>query len=346
MNYADAGVSLARADEAMAGVKKSVRSTFNEGVLGDIGNFGGLFTLNHLGLKNPVLVSSVDGVGTKLKIDIEMGTHELPGQDIVNHCCNDILVQGARPLFFLDYVATGRLEPGVMDTLVAGMSKACRENNLVLIGGETAEMPGFYGPGDYDISGTIVGVVERENIIDGKKIKPGTVILGLPSTGLHTNGYSLARKALFEVGGYKVDSRVDGLDKTIGEALVAPHRSYYPSLIELCDQKILQGLVHVTGSGFQGNIPRILPNDVDVIIDRKSWNVPMIFRLIQEAGSVEEDEMYSTFNMGIGMLLFVDPSDKEKVEAHLKEKGEIFYTVGEVVAGNKKVRFKDLFSEL
>lgn len=341
MNYADAGVSLARADEAMVGVKKSVRSTFNEGVLGDVGNFGGLFTLNHLGMKDPVLVSSVDGVGTKLKIDIEMGTHELPGQDIVNHCCDDILVQGARPLFFLDYVATGRLEPGVMDSLVAGMSKACRENNLVLIGGETAEMPGFYGPGDYDISGTIVGVVERENIIDGKSIKPGTIILGLPSTGLHTNGYSLARKALFDVAGYTVNTRIDGMEQTIGEALVAPHRSYYKSLIELCDKKLLQGLVHVTGSGYQGNIPRILPDNVDVVIDRSAWEVPMIFRVIQEAGSVEKDEMYSTFNMGIGMLLFIDPENRSIVEEHLKAKGEAFYKVGEVVEGSKQVKFKD-----
>lgn len=341
MNYADAGVSLSRADEAMQGVKKSVRSTFNEGVLGDVGNFGGLYTLKHLGMKEPVLVSSVDGVGTKLKIDIEMETHDLPGQDIVNHCCNDILVQGARPLFFLDYVATGRLDPGVMDSLVAGMSKACRENGLVLIGGETAEMPGFYGPGDYDISGTIVGVVERENIIDGKKIKPGTIILGLPSTGLHTNGYSLARKALFEVGEYELDSRVDGMEQTIGEALAVPHRSYYKSLIDLCDRKLLQGLVHITGSGYQGNIPRILPEDVDVVIDREAWVPPMIFRLIQEAGSVEENEMYSTFNMGIGMLLFVDPADRAEVEAHLKVRGEAFYEVGSVVPGTRQVKFKD-----
>lgn len=270
-----------------------------------------------------------------------MGTHELPGQDIVNHCCDDILVQGARPLFFLDYVATGRLEPGVMDSLVAGMSKACRENDLVLIGGETAEMPGFYGPGDYDISGTIVGVVERENIIDGKSIKPGTIILGLPSTGLHTNGYSLARKALFDVAGYTVDTRIDGMDKTIGEALATPHRSYYKSLIELCDKKLLQGLVHVTGSGYQGNIPRILPDNVDVVIDRSAWEVPMIFRVIQEAGSVEKDEMYSTFNMGLGMLVFVDPANLSVVEEHLKSKGEVFYKVGEVVEGSRQVKFKD-----
>lgn len=341
MNYADAGVSLARADEAMIGVKKSVRSTFNEGVLGDVGNFGGLFTLNHLNLKDPVLVSSVDGVGTKLKVHIEMSSHANAGQDIVNHCCDDILVQGARPLFFLDYVATGRLEPGVMDSLVGGMSQACRENDCVLIGGETAEMPGFYGPGDYDISGTIVGVVERENIIDGSGIKPGSIILGLPSSGLHTNGYSLARKALFDVGGYKVDTRVEGMNNTVGEALAVPHRSYYKSLIELVNKKIFQGLVHITGSGFQGNIPRVLPDGVDVIVDRTAWEVPMIFKLIQEAGTVEKDEMYSTFNMGIGMLLFIDPADRSLVETHLKEKGEVFYHVGEVVAGSKQVHFKD-----
>lgn len=341
MNYADAGVSLSRADEAMVGVKKSVRSTFNQCVLGDVGNFGGLFTLKHLGLVDPVLVSSVDGVGTKLKVDIEMGSHTLPGQDIVNHCCNDILVQGARPLFFLDYVAMGSLEPHVMDSIVVGMAKACRENDMVLIGGETAEMPGFYAKGDYDISGTIVGVVERDKIIDGSRIHPGTKILGLPSTGLHTNGYSLARKALFEVGGYTPKSHVEGLNGSIGEVLTVPHRSYYKSLIELCDASKLDGLVHVTGSGFQGNIPRILPSDVDVVIDRTSWDVPPIFKLIQQAGTVEKDEMYSTFNMGIGMLLFVDDANMAEVEAHLKAKNETFYHVGEVVKGSKKVLFRD-----
>lgn len=341
MNYADAGVSLSRADQAMVGVKKSVRSTFNQGVLGDVGNFGGLFTLKHLGLNDPVLVSSVDGVGTKLKVDIEMGTHTLPGQDIVNHCCNDILVQGARPLFFLDYVAMGSLEPSVMDSIVVGMAKACRENDMVLIGGETAEMPGFYAKGDYDISGTIVGVVERENIIDGSHIHPGTKILGLPSTGLHTNGYSLARKALFDVAGYTVKSKVEGLDVTIGEALTVPHRSYYKSLIDLTNAKKIDGMVHVTGSGFQGNIPRILPENVDVVIDRSAWRVPAIFKLIQQAGTVEKDEMYSTFNMGIGMLLFVDDSNLAEVEAHLKAKNEPFYMVGEVVKGSRKVLFRD-----
>lgn len=341
MNYADAGVSLERADKAMVGVKKSVRTTFNAGVLGDIGNFGGLFSLNHLNLKDPVLVSSVDGVGTKLKVHFALKSHTLPGQDIVNHCCDDILVQGARPLFFLDYLATGQLEDGVLEGVVEGMAKACRENGCVLIGGETAEMPGMYHEGEYDISGTIVGVVERENIIDGKSIKPGTVVLGLPSTGLHTNGYSLARKALFEVGGYSVDSKVEGLEGTVGEALAVPHRSYLSTLIDLVEAKKIQGLVHVTGSGFQGNIPRVLPQGVDVIIDRTAWTPPKIFQLIQECGQVEKDEMYNTFNMGIGMLVFIAPELESEVRAHLQAKGETVIAAGSVVAGKGDVRFKD-----
>jgi phosphoribosylformylglycinamidine cyclo-ligase len=339
MNYEDAGVSLARADKAMVGVKKSVRATFNEGVLGDIGNFGGLFTLNHLGLKDPVLVSSVDGVGTKLKIHFALKSHNLPGQDIVNHCCNDILVQGAQPLFFLDYLATGMLESGVLEAVVEGMAKACRENDCVLIGGETAEMPGMYNEGEYDISGTIVGVVERENIIDGKKIKPGTVVLGLPSTGLHTNGYSLARKALFEAHGYMPASKAEGINGTIGEALAVPHRSYYRSLIDLVYAKKLQGLVHITGSGFQGNIPRILPEGVSVKINRSAWVVPEIFKLIQKCGNVETDEMYRTFNMGIGMLIFADKSDVAEIRKHLESKGESVAECGSVIEGSGEVVF-------
>jgi len=337
MNYEDAGVSLKRADTAMVGVKKSVRTTFNAGVLGDIGNFGGLFTLNHLGLKDPVLVSSVDGVGTKLKVHFGLKSHNLPGQDIVNHCCNDILVQGARPLFFLDYLATGMLESGVLESVVEGMAKACRENDCVLIGGETAEMPGMYHEGEYDISGTIVGVVEKNEIIDGKRIAPGTVVLGIPSTGLHTNGYSLARKALFEAGGYKLDSKVDGIDGTVGEALAVPHRSYYHSIIDLVHSKKLQGLVHITGSGFQGNIPRVLPKGVSVKIDRSAWKVPEIFNLIQKCGSVETDEMYRTFNMGIGMLIFAAKSDVSEICRHLESKGESVFECGYVTEENNGV---------
>jgi phosphoribosylformylglycinamidine cyclo-ligase len=331
MNYEDAGVSLKRADIAMVGVKKSVRTTFNAGVLGDIGNLGGLFTLNHLGLKDPVLVSSVDGVGTKLKVHFGLKSHNLPGQDIVNHCCNDILVQGARPLFFLDYLATGRLESGVLEAVVEGMAKACRENDCVLIGGETAEMPGMYQEDEYDISGTIVGVVERDEIIDGKGICPGTVVLGLPSTGLHTNGYSLARKALLEAGGYKLDSKADGISGTVGEALAVPHRSYYHSLIDLVHAKKLQGLVHITGSGFQGNIPRILPKGVSVQINCSSWKVPEIFNLIQKCGNVERNEMYNTFNMGIGMLVFCAPTEVAGICKHLESKGETPFECGSVI---------------
>jgi phosphoribosylformylglycinamidine cyclo-ligase len=338
MNYEDAGVSLKRAEMAMVGVKKSARSTFNAGVLSDIGNFGGLFSLNHLGLKDPILVSSVDGIGTKLKVHFELKSHNLPGQDIVNHCCNDILVQGARPLFFLDYLATGRLEGDVLEAVVEGMAKACKENDCVLIGGETAEMPGMYHEGEYDISGTIVGVVERDEIIDGKKIKPGSVILGLPSTGLHTNGYSLARKALQEAG-YKLNSEVNGLSSTLGEILAVPHRSYYRSIINLIYAKKLLGLVHITGSGFQGNIPRILPKNVSAQIDRNAWEVPEIFNLIQKCGHVELDEMYSTFNMGIGMLLFAAPNNVSEIRRHLESKGETVFECGHVIEGDGGVVF-------
>ncbi|MGL1902582.1 MAG: phosphoribosylformylglycinamidine cyclo-ligase [Fibrobacterales bacterium] len=341
MNYADAGVSLERADKAMAGIKSHVKSTFNKNVLGDIGNFGGLFALDNLGMKDPILVSSVDGVGTKLKIDFDMGTHELPGQDIVNHCVDDILVQGAKPLFFLDYVGTGRLQDGVMEGLVSGMAKACRENGTVLIGGETAEMPGFYQDGEYDISGTIVGVVDRDELIDGSTIKAGTVVLGLASSGLHTNGYSLARKALLEVGGFKLEDTPEGFDKNLGLTLAEPHRSYLNSIYPLVKEKKLQGLVHVTGSGFQGNIPRVLPEGVDVIIDRTAWEVPPVFKLIQKTGDVEKDEMYNTFNMGVGLLAFVEASDVEYIKTKLEAAGEKVCVCGEVVAGNKSVSFKD-----
>lgn len=343
MNYADAGVSLERAGKAMVGVKKSVRSTFNEGVLGDVGNFGGLFSLNHLGMKDPVLVSSVDGVGTKLKISFDLGTHSYPGQDIVNHCVDDILVQGAKPLFFLDYVGTGRLEDGVMEQIVEGMAKAARENNVVLIGGETAEMPGFYQKGEYDISGTIVGVVERDKIIDGTKIKPGSKILGLASVGLHTNGYSLARKALLEVGGLDLNTKYDGLDDTLGEALAKPHKSYLNSVYPLLEDNLVQGMVHITGSGFQGNIPRVLPEGVDVIIDREAWEVPELFNLIQKTGDVEKDEMYNTFNMGVGLLVFVEADKEEEIKARLEAAGEKVCYAGEVVqaVGGDRVLFSD-----
>ena len=336
MNYADAGVSLARADEAMVGVKKSVRTTFNQGVLGDVGNFGGLFTLNHLGMKDPVLVSSVDGVGTKLKVDIEMGTHELPGQDIVNHCCDDILVQGARPLFFLDYVATGRLEPGVMDKLVAGMAKACRENGCVLIGGETAEMPGMYG-NDYDLVGCITGIVEKDEIITGENIKPGHVALGLASVGLHTNGFSLARKVLFEKGGFTVDSKPAELGgETVGEALLKPHRCYWPAIREAMARKLpLDGIAHITGGGLYDNVPRILPEGVAAEFDASTIDVPAIFKLIGKLGDIEKHEMYRVFNMGVGMVWFIPETTVAECTAICKDCGIEAHVVGRAVKGER-----------
>ena len=341
MNYADAGVSLERADKAMAGIKSSIKSTFNRNVLGDIGSFGGLFDISSLPEKEPVLVSSVDGVGTKLKIAFDTGLHDRPGRDIVNHCVDDILVQGARPLFFLDYVATGVLKEGVLEEIVRGMAESCVENDSVLIGGETAEMPGFYSEGEYDISGTIIGVADKSKIVTGENIKAGTKILGLASSGLHTNGYSLARKALFEVGGYDVNSQPEGFETTLGDVLSTPHRSYLKSLWPLIERQDVEGMVHITGSGYQGNIPRILPKTLDVIIDRTSWEVPEIYNLIAQTGDVEKDEMYNTFNMGVGMLVFVEASKEEALKAELIAAGEKVFNVGEVVEGTGTVSFKD-----
>ena len=339
MDYSSAGVSLERADEAMGQIKDSVKSTFNDRVVGDLGSFGGLFSIANLGMEDPILVTSVDGVGTKLKLSFEMGCHERPGQDIVNHCVDDILVMGARPLVFLDYVGLGRLEPSTMGKLVAGMAKACRENGCVLIGGETAEMPGFYQVGEYDIAGTIVGVVDRPKAITGEKIRPGDVILGLKSTGLHTNGYSLARKALLDSGLYKVDTHLDELGTTVGDALSVPHRSYLKPLWPLVDRREINGLVHITGSGYQGNIPRVLPADCDAVIDRKAWEVPAIFNVIQKAGDVERDEMYRVFNMGLGMLVVVSPDKADAIKAELEAAGESVVVAGRIEKGSKSVRF-------
>jgi phosphoribosylformylglycinamidine cyclo-ligase len=340
MNYAEAGVSLERAEKAVEGIKASVQSTYNSHVMGRFGGFGGCFDLAGMPEKEPVLVSSVDGVGTKLKVHFDLGSYAWSGEDIVNHCVDDILVQGARPLFFLDYMATGHLKDGMLEAIVGGMSKACRENGCVLIGGETAEMPGFYQDGEYDISGTIVGVAEKSELITGDNVKAGHVILGLPSTGLHTNGYSLARKAVLDHAGYKLSDTPDVLaGRTVGEALATPHRSYLQPIWPLVKQKILDGMVHVTGSGFQGNIPRVLPKDCNAIIDRAAWPVPGIFQLIQQAGQVERDEMYNTFNMGIGMLLFVKPEDAASVRKQLEEAGETVYAVGVVESGDGSVKF-------
>jgi phosphoribosylformylglycinamidine cyclo-ligase len=337
MNYAEAGVSLDRSDKVKNNIAAAVKSTFGPRVLGGFGGFGGCFDARNLGV-NPILVSSCDGVGTKLKLAFQSDIHTTVGQDIVNHCVDDILVQGAKPLFFLDYIATGRLQDGVVEGIVDGIAKACRENGASLIGGETAEMPGFYPDGEYDLAGYIVGVVERENLLDGSRIQEGNVILALGSAGLHTNGYSLARKVFFDKAGLSLDARLDGLNGTLREALMAPHRSYLNSLLPLIEEKAVNGLVHLTGGGFQGNIPRVLPENLDAVIDRDAWEVPALFRHIQELGQIERSEMDRTFNMGLGMLVVVDADRADELAQRLADAGEVVHRVGRIEKGNRSVQ--------
>lgn len=345
MKYSDAGVDVEKADAAMKTIKGMVKSTFNKQVMADFGSFGGLFSLQGLPYKEPVLVASTDGVGTKLKIGIAIGDYSSPGQDIVNHCIDDILVQGARPLFFLDYFATGKLETHVLEGVVSGLSQACRENGCVLIGGETAEMPGIYHGDDFDLAGTIVGIVEKDQIITGDSIRAGDQILGLFSTGLHTNGYSLARKVLLEKAALDLNTHIEELGTTLGKALAKPHRAYLRVVEGLIPQKKIQGMVHITGGGFQGNIPRILPEDVECQIKLKSWKVPPLFQLIQKLGDVEPLEMLRTFNMGIGLLIVIHPEDVASVKTHLNAQKEPFVEIGQIAkrsaSGQSQVVFLD-----
>ena len=333
ISYADAGVSIDNANRAVAKIREFARATFNERTLTEIGSFGGMFSGAFPEMAEPVLVASADGVGTKLKLAFETGIHDTVGSDLVNHCVNDILVQGARPLFFLDYFATGKLDPDVTASVVEGMARACKENGCVLLGGETAEMPDFYPEGEYDLAGFIVGIVDTSKVIDGRRIEPGDVVIGLPSTGLQTNGYSLARKLFFEVGGYKVDSHINELGTTVGEALLATHASFLPQLDQLLDSGMIKGLAHITGGGFLENIPRILPENVSVEITRGSWPEPPIFGLMQKLGNVSDTEMFRTFNMGIGMVLICSQFDAEQI-AHQIGHG---YDIGRVIAGSKTV---------
>ena len=333
ISYSDAGVDIDAATRATDKIKELARRTFNERTLSEIGSFGGMFDGSFPKLKQPVLVASADGVGTKLKIAFVTGVHNTVGRDLVNHCVNDILVQGARPLFFLDYIATGKLSPDVVASIIEGVTNGCRENGTVLLGGETAEMPGFYHEGEYDIAGFIVGVVDREKIIDGKTIAAGDVLLALPSAGLHTNGYSLARKLFFEVAGYEPQTRLPGLEMTAGEALLLPHLSYLKALEGLLDRGLIKGLAHITGGGLTDNIPRILPEGTAVKIEKGSWPVPPLFELLRRLGNVSESEMYRTFNMGVGMVIVCSPSDAETIETHLGE----CYRIGSVVNGNREV---------
>ena len=340
ITYSDAGVDIDAATGATDKIKELARRTFNERTLSEIGSFGGMFDGAFPRLKQPVLVASADGVGTKLKIAFSTGVHHTVGRDLVNHCVNDILVQGARPLFFLDYIATGKLLPEVVAGIVEGVANGCGENGCVLLGGETAEMPDFYSTGEYDIAGFIVGVADREKVIDGKGITPGDVLLALPSVGLHTNGYSLARKVFFEVAGHKVDTRLDELGMTVGEALLQPHLSYLKPLDGLLDSGLIKGLAHITGGGLTDNIPRILPAGSAVEIDKGSWPVLPVFKLMQKIGNVAEAEMYHTFNMGVGMVVVISAQDQTAVESQLQQQGAAVYQIGRVTKGNREVSIR------
>jgi phosphoribosylformylglycinamidine cyclo-ligase len=340
MRYRDAGVDIDAASQAKTRIKKLARSTFNPRVLSEVGAFGGFFSLKGLP-RDAVLVSSVDGVGTKLKVAFALHRHHTVGADLVNHCVNDIAVHGAAPLYFLDYLATGKLHPRVVTEVVGGLARACRKVGCALIGGETAEMPGFYPEGEYDLAGCIVGWVRRSRIIDGRSIRPGDVILGLPSVGLHTNGYSLARKVLLEQEGLPLTEPIPALGRALGDELLAPHRCYWPAVQPLLARRWLKGVVHITGGGITDNTPRILPLGTQAEICRGSWPVLPIFELIAKLGNVPEDDMRRTFNMGLGLLLIVAGRDLAKVSAALKKRREKFWTVGRIVRGRPSVRYVD-----
>lgn len=339
ITYSDAGVDIDAADRATSRIKELARRTFNERTLSDIGSFGGMFDGAFPELRQPVLVASADGVGTKLKIAFLTGVHNTIGSDLVNHCVNDILVQGARPLFFLDYIATGKLSPDTIAAIIEGVTNGCRENGCVLLGGETAEMPGFYSDGEYDVAGFIVGIVDRDKVIDGKTIVPGDVVLGLASAGLHTNGYSLARKLFFDVAGYNVDTKLDRVGLAVGEALLQPHLSYLHVLGGLLDQEVIKGLAHITGGGLTDNLPRILPDGTAVEITKGTWPILPIFTTMQELGSVSEAEMYRSFNMGVGMAIICASDDVQLLKNHFAKENKKCYEIGRVVAGDKRVKF-------
>jgi phosphoribosylformylglycinamidine cyclo-ligase len=339
LTYRDAGVDIDAQDEALRRIKEVLRATRTPGVLADIGAFGGMFAPDLGGMRQPVLVASCDGVGTKLRVAFEAGVHHTVGRDLVNHCVDDILVQGARPLFFLDYVATGKLDPATLASIVEGIARGCRENGCALLGGETAEMPGFYRDGEYDVAGFVVGLVDRDAVLDGSRVAVGDLLVGLPSAGLHTNGYSLARKILFERLSLRVDSQVPELGGTVADVLLAEHRSYLRLLEAPVARRMLHALAHITGGGLTDNVPRILPALTSARIDRESWNVPPLFRLLEREGNVGEAEMYRTFNMGIGMVAVVDPGRVGELESHLDALGERHFRIGEIVPGDGRVRY-------
>ena len=340
--YAQAGVDIDAQDQALSEIKNMVRSTTTEGVMSEIGSFGGLFRLPQ-GLAEPILVSSADGVGTKLMVARMAGDYSTVGHDLVNHCVNDILVQGARPLFFMDYVGAGVLEPSAVVSLVKGVTAGCVENGCALLGGETAEMPGFYDIGDYELVGFIVGIVDRSNLIDGSRIQPGDQLIGLPASGLHTNGYSLARKILFENMGLKVDDQLPTASgETIGRELLKVHRSYLPALAPALEDEGLRGLAHITGGGLTDNVPRILPDGCQARVDLDSWRTPPIFDLLQKEGGVATEEMLRVFNMGVGMVVVVGADRAGDILRGLEAQGESPWLLGSVEAGTGGVVYEGM----
>jgi phosphoribosylformylglycinamidine cyclo-ligase len=346
ITYADAGVDITAGDRAKQRIKMLARKTFNKHVLSEIGGFGGLFSLDLEKFPQPVLVSSTDGVGTKLKVAFDLGIHHTIGADLVNHCVNDIAVQGATPLFFLDYLATGKMrqqDSATVETVVRGLSEACRANGCVLIGGETAQMPGFYADGEYDLAGTIVGCANRPDVVTGESIEPGDILIGLPSNGLHTNGYSLARKLLFEVARYGPDQYVNELKDKTGAALMRTHRSYLGIIKKLTasgpENRLVRGMAHITGGGITDNLPRILPRGAGAIVDLASWTVPPLFEHLQQLGDVAQEEMLRTFNMGIGLIAVVPAEQVKKAKAILNRANERHHIIGRIARGDRRVTY-------
>jgi phosphoribosylformylglycinamidine cyclo-ligase len=340
MDYKQAGVDIEAGNDVVRRIRSMARGTFTPGVLSEIGSFGGLFRLSAAGISDPVIVASADGVCTKLRLAFLTGSHRTIGIDLVNHCVNDILVQGAEPLFFLDYLATGRLEPDVAVQVVEGLATGCRANGCALLGGETAEMPGFYADGEYDLAGFIVGAVGRDRLIDGKGIGPGDVLIGVPSSGLHTNGYSLARRIVFDVAGLRVDAHVAELGTTVGAALLEPHRSYLPLIRPILPSGLIKGMAHITGGGITDNLPRILPTGIAARIDRSAWRVPPVFEWLQRTGNVPDEDMWRTFNMGIGLIIACSPDSAETLREELDRAGETHAPrIGRIVSGPNRVEY-------
>lgn len=340
LRYSDAGVDIDAASEALSGVKAAIKKTFDANVLQDIGSFGAMYRFDPEGLEEPVLVSSVDGVGTKLKLAFMTGKHDTVGIDLVSHCVNDILVQGARPLFFLDYLATGRMEPEVVASVIGGIAAGCRYAGCALIGGETAEMPGMYADGEYDLAGTIVGVADRKKIVDGSKIEAGDAIIGLDSSGLHTNGYSLARKICFEVAGLSVDDEMSGTGRSVGEALLEPHISYARAIQVLNRIVEIRGMAHITGGGITDNLPRTLPDGLSGLINLDAWPLPPVFRFLMDTGKVAADEMLRAFNCGIGFAVIVPEAERRKALQSFEQIGQSAREIGRVESVDGGVRYE------